>query len=111
MTEDSKDAWQFATSNARFERALSRSHQPVGLLADPRIAFAGTGLQTVAVDDFDMSTPVPDEPCLLHGMGLDRNGSSSHAQHVGKKFLGQAENVASDHVLGLQQPAAKATTD
>jgi hypothetical protein len=26
-------------------------------------------------------------------MGLDRNGISSHAEHVGKKFLGQAERV------------------
>ena len=58
-----------------------------------------------------MSARVPDQPCFLHGMGLDRNGISSHAEHVGKKFLGQAERVASDHVLGLQEPAAKATAD
>jgi hypothetical protein len=58
-----------------------------------------------------MSAPVPDQPCFLHGMGFDRNGISSHAKHVGKEFLGQAERVPSDHVLGLQEPAAKATTD
>jgi hypothetical protein len=30
---------------------------------------------------------------------------------MGKKFLGQAECVASNHVLALQKPAAKPTTD
>jgi hypothetical protein len=42
----------------------------------------------------------------LISMGFYRNGISSHAEHVGKKFLGQAECIASDHVLGLQEPAA-----
>jgi hypothetical protein len=44
-------------------------------------------------------------------MGFDRNGISSRAKHVGKKFLGQAETVTSDHVLGLQEPAAKPTAN
>ena len=58
-----------------------------------------------------MSARVPDQPGLLYGMGLYRNGISSHPEHVGKKFLRQAECVASDHVLRLQEPAAKPTTD
>src|SRR2546429_8369256 len=66
---------------------------------------------TVAVEDFDIPARVPDQPCLLYGMGLYRNGISSHSKHVGEKFLGQAECVASNQVLGLQEPAAQPTTD
>ena len=44
-------------------------------------------------------------------MGFDRYGISSHAEHVGKKLLGQAKRVASDHVLGLQEPTAQPTAD
>jgi hypothetical protein len=67
--------------------------------------------ETSPVLRIDMSARVSDQPCFLHGMSLDRYGISSHAEHVGEKFLGEAERVPSDHILGLQEPAAKPTTN
>jgi hypothetical protein len=51
---------------------------------------------------------------ILIGMSrgtFDLGVARRYAKHMGKKFLGQAECVVSNHVLGLQEPAAKPTTD
>src|SRR4051794_22572222 len=53
-------SWQ--VSDIRVGLGLSRSHHFVRLRADHRIAFAGAVFETVAVEDFDMSARVPDQP-------------------------------------------------
>jgi hypothetical protein len=65
-------------------------------------------LDAVAVEDSDLPARIPDQPRLLQGMGLHRNGTSTHAEHLREKFLGHGERGASDYVLRLQKPAAKA---
>jgi len=90
---------------------LSSSHHFVGLCADDRIAFAGAVLETVAVEDFDLPAGISDQSGFLQSMGPDRNGGSPHAEHVREKLLGQGEGGASDHILRLQKPAAKPTTN
>jgi hypothetical protein len=53
------------------EGVLSGSHYLVGLRPDRRIAFAGTILETVAVEDGDVPARISDQPCLLQGVGLE----------------------------------------
>jgi hypothetical protein len=50
-----------------------------GRAAEQRDELAPS-LFTVLSDD--ISAPVRDQPCFLHGLGLDRNSISSHAEHV-----------------------------
>jgi hypothetical protein len=89
---------------------LSQSHHFVRFCVDDRIAFAGAVLETVTVEDFDMPARIPNQPCLLQSMGLDRNGGSPHPEHMRKKFLRQGEGGASYRILRLQKPPAKPTS-
>src|SRR3954468_21947853 len=75
---------------------------------DGFIAFAGSFLQALKIDDLDFAPPVFDHPRLLQGMGYKRDAGPTHSQHLGKKFLREKQRIAAGQIPRSKKPAAKA---
>jgi hypothetical protein len=59
----------------------------VDLLADDRIAFAGPGFETMAIDDLNATAMVADETGVLQRAGDNGDGRPSHAEHLRQEFV------------------------
>ena len=75
------------------------------------VALAGLPLDPLAIDDVDAAPSIFDQTRRLKRSGDRRHARPLHAQHFGKKFLGQRNGVAFAPVTGLQQPSAKSLFD
>ena len=77
-------------------------------LLDRSIAFAGSILQFLVVQDFHMASSVLDKPSVLQNSCGYANARASRTEHGPEKLMGKGQPHGADAVLAHEQPPRKA---
>ena len=80
--------------------------QPVILVFDDGVTFAGAFIQPSAVQHSDVPARVSDEPRVLQLQCALRDTFATHAQPIGDELLGHHKFITVQAVQAQQQPTA-----
>ena len=81
--------------------------QPLGFLANRKIALATQGFDELAVDDLELATRQLDRVLSLQAAGNLADGLAAHTEHVGNRFVRRIEATRTGAIQTQQQPSAK----
>lgn len=87
-------------------RSSPIGEQTIEFRSGHAIAFAGSVLQALAIDDRDDAALITDQAFTLQGARSSRNACALHPQHHGQELLGEQKFIRIHTVVRHQQPAA-----
>src|SRR5258706_5252902 len=103
-----------STTNALEWRLVVESRigqQAAQFIPDHRVAFAGAGLQSGALEHFNSAAAIVDEACALQPASGRRDALAAHAEHAGDQLLRHDHLARADAIDRQQQPAAQLLLD
>ena len=85
--------------------------QPIKFQSRDIVALAGSLLQSLVIEDADVTAPVPDQPRLLQAPHHIGDRCSPDTEHHSEEFMGKQKIARWHAVARHQQPAATALFD